>query len=80
MDDEDAGAERSPFAQLEPRQPTEDDLVLLCRQLNEVGAKYVVVGGFAVIQAGYGRPTGDIDLVVATDLQNEALVYRGLEV
>ena len=80
MDDEDAGAERSPFAKLEPRQPTEDDLVLLCRQLNAVGAKYVVVGGFAVIQAGYGRPTGDIDLVVATDLQNEALVYRGLEV
>ncbi len=79
MDDEDAGEKRSPFADLEPRQPTEDDLVLLCRRLNEVGAKYVVVGGFAVIQAGYGRPTGDIDLIVATDLENEALVYRGLE-
>ena len=79
MDDEDAGEERSPFAELEPRQPTEDDLVLLCRRLNEVGAKYVVVGGFAMIQAGYGRPTGDIALIVATDLENEALVYRGLE-
>ena len=80
MDDENAGEKRSPFADLEPRQPTEDDLVLLCRRLNEIGANYIVVGGFAIIQAGYGRPTGDIDLIIATDLENEALVYRGLEV
>jgi hypothetical protein len=80
MDDENAGEKRSPFADLEPRQPTEDDLVLLCRRLNEIGANYIVVGGFAIIQAGCGRPTGDIDLIIATDLENEALVYRGLEV
>ncbi|MBA3960584.1 MAG: hypothetical protein H0X40_01605 [Chthoniobacterales bacterium] len=80
MDDEDAGEKRSPFADLEPRQPTEDDLVLVCRRLNEIGARYLVVGGFAIIQAGYGRTTGGIDLIVATDLKNEALVYRGLEV
>lgn len=80
MDDGDAGEERTPFSDLEPRNPTEDDLVLLCRRLNEVAARYVVVGGFAIIQAGYGRPTGDIDLVIATDLENEALVYQALEV
>jgi hypothetical protein len=80
MDDQDAGEKRSPFADLEPRLPTENDLVLLCRRLNEIGAQYVVVGGFALIQSGYPRPTGDIDLLVATDLENEALVYRALEV
>ncbi len=41
MDDEDAGEKRSPFADLEPRQPTEDDLVLVCRRLNEIGARYL---------------------------------------
>jgi hypothetical protein len=40
----------------------------------------VVVGGFAIIYGGYARSTGDIDLVLATDLANEALVYRALEV
>ena len=80
MDDQDAGEKRSRFSDLEPRLPTESDLVLLCRRLNEIGAQYVVIGGFAIIQSGYPRPTGDIDLIVATDLENEALVYRALEV
>lgn len=77
MDDQNAG---SGSQELEPRPPTEDDLALLCRALNEQQAKYVVVGGFAVIQAGLLRVTGDIDLVIATDLDNEARVYRALEV
>jgi hypothetical protein len=80
MDDENAGEESAAFSELEPRAPTEDDLVLLCRRLNDLGAKYVVVGGFAVIQAGLPRNTGDIDLVVATDLDNEARVYHALEI
>ena len=49
MDDEDAGgAGRSP-SELESRLSTEDDLVRLCRRLNEVGARDVVIGGFAII-------------------------------
>ncbi|MDP9292317.1 MAG: hypothetical protein M3O82_08135, partial [Verrucomicrobiota bacterium] len=52
----------------------------LCRRLNQLGARYVVVGGFAISQAGYGRPTGDIDLVIDTELANEALVYKALEI
>ena len=76
MDDEIPDAAAS---ELEPRPPLEEDLAALCRRLNELGARYVVVGGFAIIQAGYGRPTGDIDLVVATDLPNESLVYKALE-
>jgi hypothetical protein len=39
-----------------------------------------VVGGFALIYGGYPRSTNDIDLVIATDLENEARVYRALEI
>lgn len=67
-------------AELEPRPPHEDDLVALCRRLNELGANYVVVGGFAIIMAGLPRTTGDIDLILATDLENEAKVYKALEI
>src|SRR5436309_2431880 len=72
-----ASAESS---ELEPRAPEEADLVALCRMLNELSAKYVVVGGFAIIKAGLARVTGDIDLILATDLENEAKVYKAMEV
>ena len=42
------------------RPPTQEEIVSLCRRLNEAGAKYVVVGGLAIQQAGYSRPTLDI--------------------
>ncbi len=61
------------------RAPTEEDLIALCRQLNEVGASYLILGGFAIIYAGYSRTTGDLDLLIATDLENEAKVFRALE-
>jgi hypothetical protein len=38
----------------------------------------VVVGGFAIIEAGYPRFTGDVDLLVDASLQNEALVFEAL--
>ena len=34
--------------ELEPREPTVEDLRDLCRELNRRGARYLVVGGFAV--------------------------------
>lgn len=37
--------------ELESRAPNEDDLAALCRRLNDLDAKYVVVGGFAIRQA-----------------------------
>lgn len=64
---------------LTSRAPTLEDVVALCRELNARGAKYVVVGGFAMISAGYPRSTVDLDLVVATDLENEARVCQALE-
>jgi hypothetical protein len=54
------------------------DIVALCRELNKQSARYVVVGGFATIAAGFPRMTMDIDLLVAADLDNEARVYRAL--
>jgi hypothetical protein len=62
----------------ECREPTVEDLVRLCRVLNEVGAKYVVVGGFAIRAAGFSRTTLDIDLLVETGPENEARVFQGL--
>ncbi len=67
-----------PPQELEPRAPTVEDLRDLCRELNKRGAKYVVVGGFAMRAANYFRETMDIDLVVATDLENETKVFSAL--
>jgi len=77
MDDQNASAGRE-LKDLECRPPVEGDLVSLCRQLNQRGAKYVVVGGFAIISAGYPRYTGDVDLMVAADLENESKVFSAL--
>ena len=64
---------------LESREPTRQDLVDLCRRLNAEAAEYVVVGGFAMQAAGYGRRTMDIDLLIAVGPENEARVFRALE-
>src|SRR2546427_2496894 len=60
------------------RPPTLTDLARLCAELNRLDAHYVVVGGLAMIQAGYFRTTEDIDLLVETTPQNEARVIEGL--
>lgn len=72
--------DHAPAPELEPREPTVGDLVSICRELNRLAARYVVVGGFAMRAAGFVRQTIDIDMVVATDPENEARVYRALEV
>jgi hypothetical protein len=77
MDDQNAGAKRD-VKNLECRPPVEGDIVALCRELNQRGAKYVVVGGFAIIAAGFPRFTGDVDLIVAADAENEAKVFSAL--
>ncbi len=64
--------------QPECREPTLEDLVKLCRILNELGAKYIVVGGFAIRAAGYSRNTMDVDLVVETGIENETRVISAL--
>jgi hypothetical protein len=77
MDEPNAGPKLDPKG-LEPRPPREADLVALCRELNQRDARYIVIGGFAVIAAGLPRATGDIDLMVAVDPENEAKVFSAL--
>ena len=71
-------ADDRPSDELEVREPTVEDLRDLCRELNKRGAKYVVVGGFAIRAANYNRTTMDVDLVVAADAENEAKVFSAL--
>lgn len=62
----------------ECREPTLEDLVNLCRALNAAGARYLVVGGFAMRAAGFTRNTIDVDLLVETGPENEGRVIQGL--
>jgi hypothetical protein len=77
MDEE---SEYDPVSQEVSRPPSVEDLVRLCAELNAQGAKYVVIGGFAIRGAGYMRETMDVDLLIDTSLENEALVYQALEI
>jgi hypothetical protein len=65
---------------LESRIPLPDDLVKICRELNARGARYMVVGGFAVIQHGFLRNTGDIDVLIEDSLENQIKTKRSLEI
>ena len=62
------------------RTPVQSDLVRLCRELNAHGARYLVVGGFAVIHHGFLRATEDIDLLVEGSLDNQARIKKALEI
>ena len=63
-----------------PRPPRETDLISLCKALNEQGARYVVVGGMAVIHHGLLRATEDIDLLLERSRENQAKVFAALEI
>ncbi len=45
-----------------------------------MGAKYIVVGGYAIIQIGMVRTTMDIDLLVYCSPENDAVVTKALEI
>src|SRR5436190_16624158 len=62
----------------ESREPKLEDLAKICRALNNVGARYLVIGGFAIRAAGFARNTQDIDFLVETGPANEALVIQAL--
>jgi hypothetical protein len=62
------------------RVPTDADLVSLARELNRLRVSYVVIGGFAINRLGFVRATEDIDLLIARDLANQALVKQALEI
>ncbi len=60
------------------RVPTLQDLLNVCRFLNEAGALYVVIGGFAMIHYGLNRTTEDIDLLVDDSPENVERIKAAL--
>ena len=70
MDD----AHDGPYA----REPQIEDLVRICRALNEAGARYLLIGGFAVIAHGGARTTKDIDFLIDAASENVSRVKQAL--
>ena len=62
------------------RAPNQSDLIKIARELNRLGVAYVVVGGFAINRLGFVRATDDLDLLIARDKANQALVKKALEI
>jgi len=60
------------------RAPEVEDLIELCKHLNEAGARYLLIGGFAVILHGFVRGTKDIDLLVDASRENVEKLRRAL--
>jgi hypothetical protein len=62
------------------RAPEPEDVVRICRALNQAEARYLLIGGFAVVAHGAGRFTKDIDLLVDDAPANVARVRQALSV
>ncbi len=62
------------------RAPEQTDLAKLCAALNAVSARYIVVGGMAIIQQGFLRATEDIDLLLERSRDNQTRVLKALEI
>jgi hypothetical protein len=60
------------------RAPELEDLVSLCRALNAEAARYVLIGGFAVLIHGLVRTTKAVDLLVDSSDENVRAVKRAL--
>lgn len=62
----------------ESRPPTINDLIEVCRALNNAGARFIVVGGMAMIHHGFVRATEDVDLLIDATPQNVERVKQAL--
>ena len=59
--------------------PSRSRLATVCALLNAGGAKYVVVGGFAVALHGVVRATKDVDVLIEPSLENALRTLKALE-
>ena len=64
----------------EVRPPTIEDVRSICSALDRAGARYVLIGGFAVILHGGERTTKDIDLLVDPAPENVARLKDALSI
>jgi hypothetical protein len=62
------------------RAPTPADLARIADRLNALGARYAIVGGFAMAHHRLVRPTMDIDLLVDAAPDNVARVCEALSI
>lgn len=60
------------------RPPEFEDLLNICRWLNEQSVRYLLIGGFAVILHGYVRATKDIDFLIDPTPENIAKAKKAL--
>jgi predicted nucleotidyltransferase len=60
------------------RPATAQDLKRVVQALNDAGAKYLLVGAYALFAHGYQRATIDIDLVVEASVSNGEKVRQSL--
>ncbi len=71
-----AGADDAQRARL----PTREDVVRLAGRLNELGARYALIGGIAMAFHGYARATQDLNLLVDPGEDNISLVREALSI
>lgn len=62
------------------REPQLDDLARLGRALNAHQARYVLIGGFAVVAHGGARTTKDVDLLIDPSPENVARIRDALQI
>jgi len=62
------------------RSATLEDLKILIRALNEQGADYLLIGGYALFAHGYHRATTDIDVLVPATRESGKKVREALMV
>jgi predicted nucleotidyltransferase len=62
------------------RPPTAEDVRHVCRALNAEGARYLIIGGIAVLYYGLARATEDIDLLVDPAPDNIERIKRALAI
>lgn len=55
------------------------DVEAILRALNEADARYLIVGGLAVVAHGYVRYTADIDIVLNLERENVIRAMNALE-
>ncbi len=60
------------------RPPTLEDLLLICRSMNHESARYILIGGVAILEHGLARMTEDIDFLIDPSPDNVARVKKAL--
>ena len=60
------------------RPATLDDLKKIIHSLNQQGAEYILIGGYALFSHGYHRATEDIDLLVPANMSSSKAIIDAL--